>query len=190
MPNKNGKLFIVSAPSGAGKTTLVGYVLKRFETLSYSVSHTTRSPRAGEQDGVDYFFISPKEFEQKIEQGQMLEWAKVHDNYYGTSKQFVEDCLAKGNSLLLDIDVQGGFQIMASDFEPVSVFIMPPSFEELKTRLLGRGTDSTTVIEKRLANAKQEMEQKHRYHHVLMNDDLDGAIEKLCDIFKKEMDAS
>ncbi|MCF6246472.1 MAG: guanylate kinase [Desulfobacula sp.] len=189
MPDKSGKLFIVSAPSGAGKTTLIKHLLRRFKTLSYSVSHTTRPPRGAEQDGIDYFFINFDEFEQKISQGQMLEWAKVHDNYYGTSRQFVEDSLAKGESLLLDIDVQGGFQIMESSLEPVCIFIMPPSFEELERRLLGRGTDSADIIEKRLENARQEMAQKNRYNHILLNDDLDRAIEELCDIFKKEMNA-
>ena len=144
-----GKLFIVSAPSGAGKTTLVRQMLKQFETLSYSVSHTTRAPRGNEENGIDYFFISKAEFKEKIVKGHWLEWAKVHDNYYGTSKAFVEDSLQKGKSLLLDIDVQGAEQIMASGLNPVSIFIMAPSFDVLYQRLLNRGTDSLIVIEKR-----------------------------------------
>ncbi len=182
-----GKLFIVSAPSGAGKTTLVRAVLKEFTSLSYSVSHTTRPPRGNEKEGLDYFFISPAEFEEKIARGLWLEWARVHDNYYGTSRPFVEDCLQKGKSFLLDIDVQGAVQIMASGLNPISVFILPPSFEALSQRLLNRGTDSKEVIEKRLINARAEMEQKHRYQYVVVNDDLNAAIEELCAIFKKEM---
>lgn len=182
-----GKLFVMSAPSGAGKTTLVRQVLKRFETLSYSVSHTTRAPRGNEKDGVDYFFVSVAEFEEKIAKSLWLEWAKVHDNYYGTSRSFVEDRLQKGESLLLDIDVQGAEQIMASGLNPVSIFIMPPSFEVLSERLQNRGTDSPQVIEKRLENAKAEMTKKDRYQYVVVNDDLDIVLKELSSIFKKEM---
>lgn len=182
-----GKLFVISAPSGAGKTTLIKQVLNRFNRLSYSVSHTTRHPRKNEQDGRDYFFISIEAFEQKIDQGDLLEWARVHDNYYGTSREVVKNALDKGLSLLLDIDVQGAEQIMASDLNPVSIFIMPPSFEILSQRLEGRGTDSKDVIAKRLENAKFEMTQKDRYQHVVVNDDLDEAVETLCLIFEKEM---
>ena len=182
-----GKLFVLSAPSGAGKTTLVRKVLSRFKNLSYSISHTTRSPRKNEQEGVDYFFITPVEFEQKIILDHWLEWAKVHDNYYGTSKEFVRSCLEKGQSLLLDIDVQGAGQIMTSDMDLVSIFIMPPSFEILSQRLESRGTDSRQVIARRLENAKSEIARKDLYQYVIVNDDLDEAIEALCSIFKKEM---
>jgi len=183
-----GKLFVVSAPSGAGKTTLIRQILKRFKTLFYSVSHTTRAPRNNEAEGRDYFFISPAEFEEKISQGLWLEWAKVHDNYYGTSRPFVESCLDSGKSLLLDIDVQGATQIMASGLNPVSIFIMAPSFEVLSRRLFSRGTDSKEVIEKRLVNAKAEIAQKDRYQYVVVNDDLDEAVKELCSIVEKEME--
>ncbi len=183
-----GKLFVVSAPSGAGKTTLVRQVLKQFENLSYSVSHTTRAPRANEAEGLDYFFISVAEFKEKIAKGLWLEWAKVHDNYYGTSRAFVEETLQKGKSLILDIDVQGAKQIMASRLNPVSIFIMAPSFDVLYQRLVNRATDSIAVIEKRLENAKVEVSQKDLYHYVVVNDDLETALEELCRIFKKEMD--
>ena len=182
-----GKLFLISAPSGAGKTTLVRKVLNRFKSLFYSVSHTTRSPRKNEQDSVDYFFISLEEFERKISQDHWLEWAKVHDNYYGTSKKFVRNCLGKGWDLLLDIDIQGARQIMDSDLDLVSIFIMPPSFEILFQRLENRGTDSREVIARRLENAKLEMTQKDMYQYVVVNDDLDEAIEELCSIFEKEL---
>ncbi len=181
-----GKLFVISAPSGAGKTTLVRKILKRFKNLSYSVSHTTRSPRGNEQDGFDYFFISLAEFEQKISLDLWLEWAKVHNNYYGTSKKFVRNCLEKGRNLLLDIDIQGARQIMDSDPDLVSIFIMPPSFQILSQRLENRGTDSRKVIASRLENAKLEMTQKDLYQYVVINDDLDEATEELCSIFEKE----
>lgn len=181
-----GKLFVISAPSGAGKTTLVRKVLSRFKNLSYSVSHTTRSPRKNEQEGFDYFFITLDEFERKIRLDLWLEWAKVHDNYYGTSKKFVKTCLEKGRNLLLDIDIQGAGQLMESDLDLVSIFIMPPSFKVLSQRLEDRGTDSREVIAGRLENAKLEMARKDRYQYVVVNDDLDEAIEELCLIFKKE----
>ena len=181
-----GKLFVISAPSGAGKTTLIKKVLNRFENLSYSVSHTTRPPRKNEQDGVDYFFINREEFEQKILQGDWLEWASVHGNYYGTSKDFVQRCLEEGRNLLLDIDVQGAAQVMASDLKPVTIFILPPSLDILAQRLTNRKTDSKEVIARRLENAKTEMAQKKRYRYVVINDDLDVATEELLSVIKKE----
>lgn len=185
--SNKGKLFVVSAPSGAGKTTLITRVLERFGNLSYSVSHTTRSPRDGERHGRDYFFVSTDVFEQLIKDKELLEWARVHDNFYGTSCKFVEDTLAKGQSLLLDIDVQGAFQVMASGLEVVSIFILPPSMDELERRLTGRGTDSDDVIKKRLENARGEMAQKDKYNYVLINDDLEAAVKELCAVFEKEM---
>jgi guanylate kinase len=184
---EQGTLFVVSAPSGAGKTTLVREVLNRFSQLSYSVSHTTRPPRAGEVDGKDYFFTDPEAFQALIDDGQMLEWARVHNNFYGTSKAFVEDRLGEGNSIILDIDVQGGRQIMETDLDLVSVFIMPPSLEILEKRLTGRGTDSEDVIQTRLDNARQEMEQRSFYDHVVVNDDLETAVEEICTIFARAM---
>ena len=185
-----GKLFVVSAPSGSGKTTLVNKVLSRFNNLSYSVAHTTRSPRKNEQDGLDYFFISSDDFKKKITQKYWLEWAKVHDNFYGTSKEFVKKSLEKGQSLILDIDVQGAEQIMTLDLDIVSIFIMPPSFEVLSQRLKIRGTDTKKVIARRLDNAKSEIAKKNLYQYVVVNDDLDVATQELCLIFKKEMTLS
>ncbi len=182
-----GKLYVVSAPSGAGKTTLIKKILNRFNTLSYSVSHTTRAPRNYEQQGLDYFFISQKEFEEKISKDYWFEWAKVHGNYYGTSKDFIKTSLDQGKSLILDIDVQGTCQIMKSGLEMVTIFIMPPSIEILSQRLEKRGSDSKKVIDKRIENAKIEIAQKHMYQNVVINDDLDKAIEALCLIFKEEM---
>ncbi len=181
------RLFIVSAPSGAGKTTLVRQVLSRLDKLSYSISHTTRPPRAGEIHGRDYFFTDKDDFQDLVDKGQMLEWAQVHDNFYGTSRTFVEEQLEAGNSILLDIDVQGGRQIMDSNLDPVSIFIMPPSLNVLEQRLRGRGTDSEAVIQKRLENAAGEIEARFQYDHVVVNDDLDDAVKVLCQVFEKEM---
>jgi len=188
--NGKGKLFIISAPSGAGKTTLIREVLKEFKSLAFSVSHTTRSPRGNEQDGVEYFFINKENFELKIEQDSWLEWAKVHENYYGTSKDFVKDSMDKGQNLLLEIDVQGAQQIINSDLNPVTIFILPPSFEILSQRLNDRCTDSKEVVAKRLANAKNEMDKKNLYQYCVVNDDLKKAVNELCLIFKAELSCS
>lgn len=185
-----GTLFVVSAPSGAGKTTLIRRVLERVPTLSYSISHTTRNPREGEQDGRDYFFVTVDDFETLIRDSRMLEYANVHGNYYGTSRNFVEETLDQGGSLLLDIDVQGAKQIMASGLNPVSIFIMPPSMNELKRRLEGRGTDAPEVIARRLENAQGEMDARTAYDHVLVNDDLDQAADALTDIFIRHTEAA
>jgi guanylate kinase len=182
-----GKLYVVSAPSGAGKTTLVKDVLNRFKTLSYSVSHTTRAPRNNEQQGIDYFFISREEFEEKTGQDYWFEWAEVHGNYYGTSKGFIKTSLDQGKSLILDIDVQGTCEIIKSGLEMVTIFIMPPSIEILSKRLENRGSDSKKVIYTRIENAKIEIAKKNMYQYVVINNDLDKAIEELCSIFKQEM---
>ncbi len=182
-----GKLYVVSAPSGAGKTTLIKEVLRRFKTLSYSVSHTTRAPRNNEQQGIDYYFIIQEEFQEKINQNYWLEWAVVHGNYYGTSKDFIKTSLDQGKSLILDIDVQGTCEIIKSGLEMVTIFIMPPSIEILSQRLENRGSDSKKVIDKRIENAKLEIAKKNMYQYVVINDDLDKAIEELCLIFKEEM---
>jgi guanylate kinase len=182
-----GKLYVVSAPSGAGKTTLIKEVLNCFKTLSYSVSHTTRAPRNNEQQGLDYFFISQEEFEEKINRDYWLEWAEVHGNYYGTSKDFIKTSLDQGKSLILDIDVQGAHQLMKSELEMVTIFIMPPSIAILSQRLENRGSDSKKVIDMRIENAKLEIAKKYMYQYVVINDDLDKAREELCLIFKEEM---
>lgn len=182
-----GKLFVISAPSGTGKTTMIEKVLNRFENLYYSVSHTTRSPRKNERSRLDYFFISPEEFELKINQNYWLEWAKVHDHYYGTSKEFVKHSLEKGKNILLDIDVQGAQQIMGSGVDIVSIFIMPPCLKILSQRLKNRNTDSKEVIARRLENAKTEIAQKDLYKYIVVNDDLDKAVNKFCQILEKEM---
>ena len=180
------KLFIVSAPSGAGKTTLVTQLLKRFPDLVYSISHTTRAPRPGEVHGREYFFTDKARFMEMVEAGQMLEWAEVHGNCYGTSASFVQERLAAGQSVLLDIDVQGGRQIMDFGLDCTSIFIMAPSLEVLEQRLRGRGTDTEEVIRTRLENAKGEIAQKSFYNHVVVNDVLDDAVAELVGIFELE----
>ncbi|MBF0100209.1 MAG: guanylate kinase [Desulfobacterales bacterium] len=182
---KNGKLFIISAPSGAGKTTICKAILKEFAMLLYSVSYTTRAPRQGEQHGLDYFFVSQSDFIKGIEQGQWAEWAQVHGNYYGTSAQFIDAKLSDGYNVLLDIDVQGALQILKKYPTSVSIFIMPPSFDVLQTRLYQRGTENTSTIEKRLLKAKEEMAQKDKYHHIVINDQLDRAIADVRSIIHK-----
>ncbi len=174
-----GNLFIISAPSGAGKTTLCNYLRKAFPQLEYSVSATTRPPRTGEIDGRDYHFVTRKQFKRGIREGLWAEWARVHDNYYGTPAAPIEKALAQGRSVLLDVDVQGARQLVSRFPEAVTIFIMPPDMATLKKRLCGRGTDSPQVIARRLENARCEMQQKDFYRHVIVNDDLQAAVDKL-----------
>jgi len=179
---RTGRLFIISAPSGAGKTTLRQAALARLPDLSYSVSVTTRPPRAGERNGCDYVFISSDEFEAGIRAGRWAEWARVHGHYYGTSAEVLEQARAAGRDVLLDIDVQGAQQICRRFPGSVTIFIMPPSLEVLEQRLRSRGTDRPEAIALRLDNARREMDQRHGYRHILVNDDLDAAIEALMAI--------
>ncbi len=177
-----GVLFIISAPSGAGKTTLCRYVRDRFKDMEYSVSYTTRPPRPGEQPGVDYHFISRDEFERGIRTRQWAEWAKVHDNYYGTSSAFLNRILDQGGNVLLDIDVQGARQVLESHPQAVTIFIMPPTLDELRNRLQDRASDSPETIAKRITNASQEMAMRHQYRHIIVNDRLNDAVEQLIDV--------
>jgi len=179
-----GRLFIISAPSGAGKTTLCTRLLEYYSEIVYSVSYTTRRPRPGEKDGKDYQFISTEDFLAKKALDYWAEWARVHGHYYGTSAVFLSDSLAKGRDVLMDIDVQGAMQILTHFPEAVTIFIMPPSMDVLRQRLTQRGTDSRAVIEKRLENAVREMEQKDRYRHVIVNHDLESAVNELITIVK------
>jgi guanylate kinase len=179
-----GRLFVVSAPSGAGKTTLCDAALRQLPHLVYSVSSTTRIPRKGEQNGKDYFFVTEAQFREGIDTGQWAEWAKVHDNYYGTSARFIEDHLDAGRDVLLDIDVQGAAQIVQRYPDAVTIFIMTPSVEILRQRITARGLDSPEVIDKRMTNAEAEIACQDRYRHVLINDDLDATIARLVAIFK------
>lgn len=177
--NGGGRLFILSAPSGAGKTTLCTAVLARIPELRYSVSYTTRQPRGGEQDHVAYHFISEAEFIRGIDAGRWAEWAKVHGHYYGTSAEFIDQMLATGHDILLDIDVQGAMQIRNRFPDAVTIFIMPPSRQALEDRLRSRGSDSPEEIRHRMKNAEAEMNSRVLYRHVLVNDRLPTATEEL-----------
>ena len=181
-PIPGGRLYVVSAPSGAGKSTICKAVMERITALVYSVSYTTRSPRGEEKNGIDYHFISKDEFLAGIDKGAWAEWALVHGNYYGTSADFIDEVLGSGSDVLLDIDVQGAKQILNRYPDSITVFIMPPSSTALRERLLRRGTDSQKAIEQRLANAEAEMEQMGRYRHVIVNDSLDEAVATLSAI--------
>ena len=175
-----GKAFVFIAPSGGGKSTLLKKLRADFPQFVESISCTTRGPRAGEQHGVQYFFISKPEFEEKISRGDFIEWAKVHENYYGTSKDFVEREIAQGSIILLDIDVQGADAVKRIfGNEAYAIFIAPPSFEVLEQRLRARGTDSEETIQVRLKNAKNEMARQNDYDYCIINDDLERAYQQL-----------
>ena len=184
-PPARGSLFVISAPSGAGKTTLVGAMRSRFPGLRYSISHTTRPPRPGERHGVDYFFISADEFRAGIDSGQWAEWAEVHGHYYGTSARFLEQTLAAGQDVLLDIDVQGACQIADKFPGAVTIFILPPSLAVLRRRIESRGTDSPEVIALRMKNARREMQQQDCYDYRIVNDRLEDAIAALAAVIEK-----
>jgi guanylate kinase len=180
MSAKAGKLIVIVAPSGSGKSTLIKRLKADYPQLIESVSYTTREMRAGEKHGESYFFISKEEFIAKRDKGDFLEWAEVHTNFYGTSKQFVEDQLALGKNLLFDLDVQGTDSFKRYfDKRARAIFIAPPSVDELKNRLRGRGTDSTGVINIRLENSKIELQRKDDFDYCVVNDDLDRAYEEL-----------
>jgi guanylate kinase len=185
-PTPSGRLFVVSAPSGAGKTTLCKAARRRLPDLVYSVSSTTRCPRPGEEEGKDYFFVSEAQFREGIATGQWVEWAKVHDHYYGTSARFIDTHLAMGRNVLLDIDVQGARQILKRYPHAVTIFIMAPSMDILRKRLMARGQDQPAVIDKRMRNAEAEIASQGWYRHVVVNDDLDAAIEGFVSILKAE----
>jgi len=180
-----GHLFIISAPSGGGKTTLSQVMVNRFKDILYSVSYTTRSPRNSEQDGVDYYFIQKKDFQKRIESGHWAEWAEVHGNYYGTSADFLEKGLASGRDILLDIDVQGTLQILGNYPDSITIFIMPPSLETLRKRLEMRRTESRAIIKRRLLTAEKEMAQKNLYRYIIVNDQLSASIEQFVAIIEK-----
>ena len=184
-PREPGYLFILSAPSGAGKTTLRQALLKRISDLVYSVSYTTREPRKDERNGADYYFISKDEFEEGIAADRWAEWAAVHGNYYGTSAVFLEDSLTAGNDVLLDIDVQGAGKIIKRYPDSISIFIMPPSMAALEERLQSRATDNEATIRLRLRNAEAEMARNKMYRHIIINDQLSDAVAELTSLINQ-----
>jgi len=177
------RLYVITAPSGAGKTTLVHALTMRHPELRFSISYTTRKKRRNEADGVDYIFIDKQEFERLREQGEMLEYATVFDNLYATSRRQVEQHLGDGYPVILEIDWQGAAQVRNSMPECVSVFILPPSLNELERRLRMRRTDSDAVIDRRLRDAVSDMDHWHEFDYVIINDDLDQALADLEAVF-------
>ncbi len=183
---REGVLFVVSAPSGAGKTSLCRELIDSFADLRQSVSFTTRQVRAGERDGVDYQFVGHAAFQQMITEQQLAEWAQVHGNMYGTSLATLEQGAVEGVDLLLDIDYQGAAQLKKNYQQGVFVFILPPDLAELERRLRGRGTDSEEVIRRRLKNAEKEMSQAGWYDYLIVNDDFQTALQQLSAIVVAE----
>jgi guanylate kinase len=181
-----GKLFVVAAPSGAGKSTLVKALLAHEPQLAVSVSHTTRAPRGQERDGREYHFVTPERFQQMVERGEFFEHAHVHGNRYGTSRAGVESLLAQGKDVVLEIDWQGALQIRALFPQALLVFILPPSWEELASRLRGRGEDAPEVIAQRLANARHEVAQAPRFDFVIINGCLETALADLVEVVRKK----
>ena len=181
-----GTLFVVSSPSGGGKGTLIRHVLEVVENLRYSVSYTTRAPRPGEVDGREYFFVNREIFEEMAGAGEFLEWACVHGNLYGTAKNQVIEETAAGADIILEVDVQGAASVRQLLMDSVSIFILPPSFEVLRQRLIARGTDSPEELELRLRNAPEELKQYSAFDYVIINDEVDRAMGQLAAIIYAE----
>lgn len=182
MQKQKGILFIISAPSGTGKTTLCNRLVDSIGSLHRSISMTTRSPRPGEKDGMDYIFIEKEEFLKRQKRNEFLEWAKVFGEYYGTPKKHIAHILKKGHDALLSIDVQGAMKIKRLKMDAVYIFIMPPSIVMLKERLISRSTDSKKAIDKRLKVAKMEFSYFPKYDYVVINNHLESALEELRSI--------
>jgi guanylate kinase len=185
-----GRIFVISAPSGAGKSTVCGLLRRRMPELEYSVSLTTRPPRPGERDGVDYHFVSRREFLARAAAGEMLEYAEVFGNLYGTSAAVLAEALGQGRNILLEIDVDGAAQVREKFPQCVSIFLEPPSMAELERRLRGRGTEDEAVVKRRLARAALEMDQAHLFTHRVVNDDLDAAVAETAAIIQDGARAS
>jgi guanylate kinase len=187
MINAVGKVFVITGPSGVGKGTLIEQLLDRVPELELSVSATTREPRSGEVDGRDYHFLTPEEFERRVEAGEFLENATYSGNRYGTLREEVERRLAEGRSVVLEIEVQGARQVRAAMPEAVQIFIAPPDPAALRERLQGRGTDSSEAIDRRLRTAEIELEAQEEYPHVIVNDDLQEAAARLEKLVREEL---
>lgn len=183
---REGVLFIISAPSGAGKTTLCKEIIDIFPGLRHSVSYTTRQPRGGEVHGKDYFFVPPEEFRRMADAGEFAEWAEVHGNFYGTSIRTLEECRSQGIDIILDIDCQGARQLKERYHGGVYVFILPPSYEELRRRLNGRSSDSDEVISRRIGAAAGEIRESRWYDYIIVNDQFSRAVEELKSVIIAE----
>ncbi len=174
---KKGMIIIVSAPSGAGKTSICDALIKEDKNIVYSVSTTTRQPREGEKNGVEYYFVDDKKFKEMVKKNVFVEWAKVHNHFYGTSKKVLEQTINKGKDILLDIDVQGAVKIKKQYKDALMIFITTPTLKILKQRLIKRNKDSMEVIKTRIENAKKELTYMPKYDYLILNDKLDESIE-------------
>lgn len=183
---KKGLLLVISGPSGVGKGTICNILVNENKDIKLSISATTRNMRQGEVDGVNYFFKSVKDFENLIENGKMLEYANVHGNYYGTPKDFVVNSIKNGEIVILEIDVQGAMQVRENYPDAKLIFILPPSFEELRNRIVNRSTDDEETINLRMENAKKEMEYVEKYDYSVVNDNLESAVLKVKEIIELE----
>ena len=190
LPLLPGKIFVFSAPSGAGKTTLINAVREAFPDVVYSISATTRPPRQGEIDGVHYFFLSPDEFKARAARGEFAEWAIVHEHYYGTPRSFIDGVIRSGRHIIMDIDVAGKKKFDRVYPGAIGILILPPSMEVLESRLRARKSDSEEVIRVRLANARSEMEfaqSKGKYEYTVINDDLEQARSRIVALIRSLM---
>ncbi|MFD2638217.1 guanylate kinase [Piscibacillus salipiscarius] len=186
MKDEQGILFILSGPSGVGKGTVRKRLFEEDSDLQYSISVTTRNPRDGEENGVDYFFKSREQFEQMIEQDELIEYAEYVGNYYGTPKQYVEDTLKQGKDVFLEIEVQGAMKVRESFPQGVYIFLFPPSLDELKNRIINRGTESEDLIRNRLLEAKKEIDMMDAYDYVVVNDEIENAVHRIQSIVISE----
>ncbi len=181
-----GLIFIISAPSGTGKTTLLRKVMAELSGLRFSISLTTRPPRANEREGEDYFFVSPKVFQEKVERGEFLEWAEVLGNFYGTPKKNITILGTEGIDLILDVDTQGARRVVEKIDAAILIYILPPSLKSLRERLMKRGLDSPDRIQFRLTNARRDMEEARWYHYVIVNNRIEETVEELKAIIMAE----
>ena len=186
MSKKHGVLAVFSGPSGSGKGTVLARAMEKDKNIVISVSVTTRNPREGEVDGVNYYFRTKDEFLKMISENGLIEWAQFCENYYGTPREMVEKCLEEGKNVILEIEVQGAMKVRESYPEAVLIFNLPPSTKVLRERLVGRNTESQEVIEKRLKTAEWELSQAEKYDYVIVNDDLDAAVDEFLAVLKAE----
>ncbi|MBL7224823.1 MAG: guanylate kinase [Desulfobacteraceae bacterium] len=182
----SGQLFVISAPSGAGKSTILMAVRQRVPGLGYSISHTTRKPRGNERNGIDYHFVDDETFTKMIDEGDFVEWAKIYDNFYGTSSSGLQDLTASGLDVLMDVDIQGGRNIKNRFPDSVLIFLVPPSLEILERRLRERGTDNEAVIEARMESAADDIKNCAWYDYIIVNDKLGKAIDEAQSIIVSE----
>ena len=186
IPQPEHLMFVVSAPSGGGKTTLCREVLGRMPDLAFSISHTTRPPRSGEVNGKNYFFISPQQFQEDLDNGRMAEWTEIYGNRYGTARQTIEDLFARGCDILFDIDEPGARQLKQAYPSVITVLVLPPSLPILRQRLIERGTEEGAALERRLKRAAEEIEAMRWYDYVVINDTITAAADKLQAIIISE----